>query len=382
MSYDFAIIGAGAAGTLLAVELVNRPSLSTKKVLIVDREGGDYRNRTWCFWAETGHSLDFLVTHKYTHIAVSDEDDKPYASIHPYTYNRIEGADFHDHYRPILKNHPQIDFVLDEVEHIESNKDLAHIHLSSGGSKSAKICFDSRFSYDRLAGSRYPVLQQHFIGLEIETNQEVFDASKADFMDFSVPQKGNTRFMYVLPTSATRALFEYTLFSHQPLKDSEYEEAIHEYLTLKEISDYKVISREKGSIPMSSHPLWRPLSSRVLPIGLNGGWAKPSTGFAFNRSLQRVKQIADLVEKDPERLPKLKFKDRFWLYDLLLLDLLDRKNGAGSRLFVRLFEKRQPQLILQFLDEKTHFLQELSIMSANRPIPFIKAFFRWLFKGF
>ncbi len=43
MSYDFAIIGAGAAGTLLAMELVNRPSLSTKKVLIVDREGGDYR---------------------------------------------------------------------------------------------------------------------------------------------------------------------------------------------------------------------------------------------------------------------------------------------------------------------------------------------------
>ena len=133
---------------------------------------------------------------------------------------------------------------------------------------------------------------------------------------------------------------------------------------------------------MSSHPLWRPLFSQVLPIGLNGGWAKPSTGFAFNRSLQRVKQIADLVEKDPKRLPKLKFKDRFWLYDLLLLDLLDRKNGEGSRLFVRLFEKRQPQLILQFLDEKTSFLQELSIMSANRPSPFIKAFFRWLFKGF
>ena len=135
MSYDFAIIGAGAAGTLLAMELVDRPSLSTKKVLIVDREGGDYRNRTWCFWAETGHSLDFLVKHKYTHIAVSDEDDKPYASIHPYTYNRIEGADFHDHYRPILKNHPQIDFVQDEVERIDCTVDVAHIYLASGESK-------------------------------------------------------------------------------------------------------------------------------------------------------------------------------------------------------------------------------------------------------
>jgi len=382
MSYDFAIIGAGAAGTLLAMELVSRSSLSTKKVLVIDREGGNYRDRTWCFWAESGHSLDFLVKHKYTHIAVSDQDDKRYTSIRPYTYNRIEGADFHDHYRPILKNHPQIDFVEDDVINIDSKKDFAHIHLFSGEFKSAKICFDSRFSYDRLKGSRYPVLQQHFIGFEIETNEAVFDSNNADFMDFSVPQKGNTRFMYVLPTSATRALFEYTLFSHNLLKESEYEVAIHEYLALKEITDYKVISREKGSIPMSSHPLWRPLSSRVLPIGLNGGWAKPSTGFAFNRSLQRVKQIADYVEKNPDRLPRLRFKNRFWLYDLLLLELLDRNNGEGSKLFLRLFEKRKPQLILQFLDEKTNFLQELSIMSANRPIPFIKAFFRWLFKGF
>ena len=75
MSYDFAIIGAGAAGTLLAVELVNRPSLLAKRVLIIDREGGDYRDRTWCFWAESGHSLDFLVKYRYTHIAVSDQDD-------------------------------------------------------------------------------------------------------------------------------------------------------------------------------------------------------------------------------------------------------------------------------------------------------------------
>jgi lycopene beta-cyclase len=119
----------------------------------------------------------------------------------------------------------------------------------------------------------------------------------------------------------------------------------------------------------------------VLPIGLNGGWAKPSTGFAFNRSLQRVRRIVDYVESNPESLPRLKFKNRFWLYDLLLLDLLDRNNGEGSKLFLRLFEKRKPQLILRFLDEKTNFLEELLIMSANRPIPFIQSFFRWLFKG-
>ena len=44
-------------------------------------------------------------------------------------------------------------------------------------------------------------------------------------MDFSVPQKGNTRFMYVLPISATEALVEYTLFSEHLLEKTAYEEA-------------------------------------------------------------------------------------------------------------------------------------------------------------
>ena len=61
------------------------------------------------------------------------------------------------------------------------------------------------------------VLQQHFIGWFIKTKVDTFDDTTATFMDFSVPQKGNTRFMYVLPMDKQTALFEYTLFSKERL---------------------------------------------------------------------------------------------------------------------------------------------------------------------
>ncbi len=46
----------------------------------------------------------------------------------------------------------------------------------------------------------------------MKTKTDSFDDSVARFMDFDIAQKGNTRFMYVLPINKNMALFEYTLF--------------------------------------------------------------------------------------------------------------------------------------------------------------------------
>ena len=52
-------------------------------------------------------------------------------------------------------------------------------------------------------------------------------------MDFDLPQKQETRFMYLLPFSPNEALVEYTLFSKDLLEDEEYETAINDYLKEK-----------------------------------------------------------------------------------------------------------------------------------------------------
>ena len=76
-------------------------------------------------------------------------------------------------------------------------------------------------------------------------------------MDFTVAQKGNTRFMYVLPYAKNEALFEYTLFSKELLPYDHYKSEIEKYLKDKNITDYEIIEKEQGSIPMTSYKFWK-----------------------------------------------------------------------------------------------------------------------------
>jgi lycopene beta-cyclase len=60
-------------------------------------------------------------------------------------------------------------------------------------------------------------LLQHFKGWVIETAKPAFDPSQAIFMDFRVSQQNGTTFIYLMPTSSTTALVEYTLFTEKVL---------------------------------------------------------------------------------------------------------------------------------------------------------------------
>ena len=138
---------------------------------------------------------------------------------------------------------------------------------------------------------KYPVLQQHFMGWFVKTKHNCFDDSVASFMDFNIPQKGNTRFMYVLPMDKKTALFEYTLFSKELLQQSEYENAIKDYLKEKKITDFEITEKEIGSIPMTSFKFEALNSKNILNIGTAGGWTKASTGYTFNNASKKTKSL-------------------------------------------------------------------------------------------
>ena len=125
-------------------------------------------------------------------------------------------------------------------------------------------------------------------------------------MDFTVEQRGNTRFMYVLPFSKNKALVEYTLFSAEPLEKKEYEDEIVSYLKEMTLKPYKVIQMESGNIPMCCYPLWKKTTSKIMPIGMAGGWTKASTGYTFKSSQEKAKALALFLtqEKDGESLAK------------------------------------------------------------------------------
>ena len=227
--------------------------------------------------------------------------------------------------------------------------------------------------------TKYPLLQQHFLGWFVQTETPVFNSEQATFMDFSVEQKGNTRFMYILPTSPTEALLEYTLFSKELLSKEEYEAEIEKYLQQLGITHYTIVEKEMGTIPMTCYPFWKHNTKNVINIGTAGGWTKASTGFTFKNANKKSSELVSFMETHTDGRT-FHSKTKFWWYDLLLLDILDQKNETGSAIFSALFEKGNAPLILKFLDEETSFWEDLQVIWKCPKGLFINALLKRLFR--
>ncbi len=378
-TYDYIIIGAGASGLLLADALGKDPYFSDKAVLLLDKSLNRTNDRTWCFWEMGPGEFDDLIYKSWNHIHVADKNYSKRIPIAPYKYKMLRAKEFYKNFDKKIKEYANICLLEGSVTAIE-DKGTAVLVQTNTDTYEAKQVFNSIFDYKQLLNQKkYPVLQQHFIGWFVKTPQPTFDVDQATFMDFSIPQKGNTRFMYVLPISKTQALVEYTLFSEHPLPAQEYESAIADYLlTNFNCPDYTIIQKERGNIPMSCYDFNLQNSANVLHIGVAGGWAKPSSGYTFMRTHQKVKELVPFLKKG---LPFTSFskKNRFWFYDLLLLDILYRDNSKGHLIFGALFKNRDPQSIFKFLDEQTSLIEDIKVIAACPKKEFILALLRRVF---
>lgn len=378
-NYDYIIIGAGASGLLLADAMGKDTFFASKSILLLDKDTKKTNDRTWCFWEKGTGDFDEIIHKTWPKIYFAGQDLKLSSKIAPYTYKMLKGIDFYNHYLAKIKSYPNITFLRDEVVCVTEKPSQVIVSTQENKYVGKKV-FNSIFDYkNTLNQKKYPVLQQHFFGWFIQTDKNAFKKEEATFMDFSIPQKGNTRFMYILPFSKTEALVEYTLFSENTLEKEEYEIAIKNYLSEKlKIKNYTIVEKEKGNIPMTCFNFSEGNANHILNIGIAGGWAKPSTGYTFYNSTKKVKELIHYL-KSGKTLFKFSRKTRFWYYDLLLLDILQSNNHLGGSIFEAMFKKRKPQLILKFLDEETILWEELQIIWACPKWPFIKALVKRLF---
>ena len=187
--------------------------------------------------------------------------------------------------------------------------------------------------------------------------------------------------MYVLPSSETEALIEYTLFSKEKLKPAAYERELRAYLSEKDIRDYTIEEREAGSIPMTCYPFAKHNSKRILHIGSAGGWTKPSTGFTFSFIERKATALVDFLKSNTD-MRQFEKRNRFWWYDLLFLDVLARHNHKGSFLFSRMFQHNKPARIFRFLEERSSPKEEVQIMRSFPLGLFVGQVFRRLLRTF
>lgn len=378
--YDYIIIGGGASGLLLADALGKDLAFANRKILVLESASKTKNDRTWCFWEEGQGQFEELLDKSWSSVHFGGKNLDIKTSIAPYSYKMLRAQKFYSYFHKRLQNYPNVEYVQEEVQSISIENDKALVQTAQN-TYLATSAFNSIFDYATIRNqTKYPVLQQHFLGWFVETDRSVFSSETPTFMDFSIPQQGNTRFMYVLPLSDTKALLEYTLFSKNRLQKEVYEQAIKSYLKDKlDCTNYTITETEQGSIPMTCYPFKKHNSEQIYHIGISGGWAKPSTGFTFYRTSKKVSALVAHLKKG-KTLVSFEKRNRFWFYDLLLLDILDRTNHLGGSIFESLFKKRKAALILKFLGEETTLWEELKIVMAPKAGLFIKALYLRLFK--
>jgi lycopene beta-cyclase len=376
--YDYIIVGGGASGLMMAYRMSKDAFFDDKSILILDKENKTANDRTWCYWKTENDEWNCIVSASWKKIIFKSELHTTEESIAPYQYKMIRSKDFYSKIRSHLETKSMITFQTTNVVSIHQRDDDAEVITTHKVFKTKTILNSILFNNAYKKQTKYPVLQQHFVGFFIKTKENYFDDSAATFMDFTVAQKGNTRFMYILPYAKNEALFEYTLFSEDVLPYDAYKLEIEKYLEDRNIIDYEIIEKEQGSIPMTCYKFWKNNSKNIIHIGTAGGWSKASTGFTFKNTTKKTAELL-LHLKQNKPLEHFHKINKFWFYDLLLLDILQEKNHLGAVLFSDLFKRTPSKRILKFLDEETSLFEDLQVILKMPPKNFIRAIYRRIF---
>lgn len=385
------IVGGGCAGLSLAVHVVaaaRRAGRACPRVTIVEPRTEYRRDRTWCGWRFEAHPFAASVTQTWSQWAVQEAGRRVVrgSAVHPYEH--IPADRFYAQAQALLATAPEVRLALG-VEVTAIVEQGGHVVVeTTAGSLRAGLVLDGRPPEAAAAAEASPVaevdLVQHFVGWEVETAEPCFDPGVVEMMDFAVAQLRGLHFMYVLPFTPTRALVEATYISAAALPLAQYEADIRGDLERRGAREFKVGFREAGQIAMSTRPARPQVSPRVLQIGLRGGLAKPSTGYAFAAIQRFSAALAERIVARPGQplVPPAARPAAAVAMDRVFLSYLERHPERGPGLFVDLFERLPPDLLCRFLTDHGSPLDGLRVMActplAQMTAEVVRSRARWL----
>ncbi|MHA8088455.1 lycopene cyclase family protein [Aquirufa sp. Wall-65K1] len=375
-SYRYIFAGGGMSALSL-VYYLSQSSRAQEPMLIIDPSLKLVNDKTWCYWSDQSEEFDGIAQKSWKNLWFHGPKGNSIAlDIAPFEYHKIRSIDWYRFIKKRLSQFPNIEFLEAEVTEIIPEKKGARVCCTQGEFIATDKVFDSISPYPCEINNPNH-LKQHFLGWEIECHFPIFKPEAINLFDFRVAQGTECEFMYVLPTSKKNALFEYTFFSSQVREAGFYQDKIKSYIqayyNLSE-EDFQIKEEEKGIIPMCLDTrASQKVAEPIIRIGTSGGFVKASTGYSFLRT-QRINQalVKELEKANSSRLvlPNNPFKT--WL-DKIFIQVLLEQSVAGSEVFEALFQKNKGSKMLRFLDEKTSFWEDISLMATVPTLPFIRA---------
>tara|TARA_R100001143_G_C3361331_1_gene136723 strand:- start:8852 stop:10030 length:1179 start_codon:yes stop_codon:yes gene_type:complete len=376
--YDVIIAGAGASGLSLLWYLIQSETLGHLKILLIDKDFSPKDDKTWSFWDSGNFPIDDIYHHTWNYLQVNANSQHFREELNLYKYHCIRSYDYARKILDMAKNSSRVELLETDILDFTHDQNSGVISTKSGEFVADTIFQSVLKPRDFLKSKVDTSMSQHFLGWEIETNTDLFDPETALLMDFDVDQQHGFTFMYELPFSKRKALLEYTLFSSEVLDDSVYEKGILSYIRNKynlNREDFSIVRKEKGVIPMEDRAYSRWYCPHVMNMGTVGGLTKPTTGYTFRRIHEKCQIIVNALENETAIPDHPLSSFRFRVYDMMLLNILATDSDMSVQIFHDLFKKNNFDRILQFLEEKTSFHQELSIFWSVPSTPFLKSIY-------
>ncbi|MEM9188494.1 MAG: lycopene cyclase family protein [Myxococcota bacterium] len=357
-------MGAGCAGLSLAVRLLE--SVPGARMHLLEPRAKYTRDRTWCFFNVVEHPFSEAIANRWSRWTVADRHGAVTRTARDLEYQHIPADAFYDLAQRRLRA-GDVNIELGQtVTSVEDRGDYVEVKTERGDRYRAGVVFDSRPEFRQPPSARPDDIRllQHFRGWFLRTDEPSFDPSCAILMDFRVHQSKGIHFIYVLPFSEREALVEDTFFSDTPLAREDYEASILRYLKSKSIGSYQITDTEEGVIPMTTQTFEQRPSPRVYRIGLAGGMARPSTGYAFLGIQRYSKRLAEAfaLQELPGAPPPQRVRTA--LMDRVFLSYVHSHPEEAPALYTRLFERVPPEIAARFLTEASSIGDDLRIMAA------------------
>ncbi len=351
--FDYIIIGGGCAGLSLAYELEIHEKLKDKTLAIIEPREEYKRDKTWSFWKVVPHNFDDCVKKNWENFSVNIPGKTNYLKCKNFPYQSIDSGLFYEKIKYKLKKNENI-FFFKNIEEINKQNSLV---------------FNSVPNIKK----NHLNLWQHFCGVEIKTDNDIFDEKIFNLMDFDCEQRESVHFFYTLPYTKNRALVETTWLSKMnDNSQKDYENQINNYIKNNlNIKNYEITYKEEGAIPLF-YPLNKNEKNKIN-IGTAGGMTRLSTGYTFLNIQEHSKYIRENID-NITNAKKFEINRKYQFLDEIFLRVLEKNPEKMSDIFFRMF-KTSPKTAIKFLSNKSNFLEDLSIIFKMPKLIFIRALF-------
>ena len=351
--FDYIIIGGGCAGLSLAYELEIHEKFKDKTLAIIEPRNDYIRDKTWSFWKVAAHNFEDCVKKSWNNFSINIPDQTKYVQCDNFPYQSIDSGLFYKKIINTLKKNTNINFFKNINEISTENSFIFNSVTNVSDSKND--------------------LWQHFSGIEIETNKDVFDNQIFNLMDFDCEQRDSVHFFYTLPFSKKNALIETTWISdlNHP-SNQDYSIQLEDYIKNKlKIKNYEIKFKETGAIPLFHPQNIKKINQ--MEIGTAGGMTRLSTGYTFMNIQSQSKYIRENFE-NIQKVNNFKVNSKYKFLDNIFLKVLKKNSEKMPEIFFKMFNC-SPSTVINFLSNNSNIYEDFSIILKMPKLVFLKELF-------